>query len=180
MAELAKGGTSRSARTSSARTRPRACLSGTSSAPSGAIRSRIRSRACATVSTGGWRLSIVPVAVFELWRAALAVGDDVLVEPGGDHLVRHRARNSELREALDLVGHDLVAGGLDGCDHVSDRRAGFCPATTVLGDRLDRDLGLRFLGSFRFGVFRLYGHGMLHLNTGIAFKRTRSGSRARA
>src|SRR3989449_1972347 len=168
MAELVKGGTSRSAWTSSARTRPRACVRETSSAASGAIRSRIRSRACATVSTGAGGLSIVPVAVFELGRAALAVGDHVLVEPGGDHLVRHRTRNPQLREALDLVGHNLIAGGFDGRDHVIDRRAGFWPTGTVFGSgRLGWDLGLRFLGSFRLAVFRLFGHGMLHLNTGL-------------
>src|SRR2546428_11388885 len=111
MAEFVKGGTSRSARTSSASTRPRACARGTFSAASGAIRSRIRSRACATVSTGAEDLSIVPVAVFELRRAALAVGGDVLVEPRTGHLVLHRPPNPQLRESLDLVGHDPVAGG---------------------------------------------------------------------
>src|SRR5207302_6995718 len=168
MAEFVKGGTSRSARTSSASTRPRACARGTSSAASGAIRSRIRSRACATVSTGAADLSIVPVAVFELGRAALAVGDDVLVEPGSDHLVRHRTRNPQLREGLDLVGHDLVAGGFDGRDHIIDRRAGLWPTAPVFGSgHLRRDLSLRLLGSFRLAVFCLFGHGMLHLNTGI-------------
>src|SRR5438876_5635405 len=123
MAELAKGGTSRSAWTSSARARPWAWVRGTSSASSGATRSRICARACATVSAVDGGLSIVPVAVFELGRSALTIGDHVLMEAGGDHLVRHRPRNSEFAEALDLVGHDLVAGGLDGCDHVIDRRA---------------------------------------------------------
>src|SRR3989442_1387960 len=167
MAELVRGGTSPSAWTSSASPRPRACVRGTSSAATGAIRSRIRSRACATVSTGAGDLSIVPVAVFELGRAALAVGDHVLVEPGGDHLVRHRPRNPQLREALDLVGHHLIAGGFDGRDYVIDRRAGFRPTATVFSSgRLGWDLGLRFLGSFRLAVFRLFRHGMLHLNTG--------------
>src|SRR2546430_9313097 len=114
MAEFVKGGTSRSARTSSASTRPRACARGTSSAASGAIRSRIRSRACATVSTGAADLSIVPVAVFELRRAALPVGDDLPVEPGSHHPVCHRPRDPHLHEGLYLVGHDLVAGGFDG------------------------------------------------------------------
>src|SRR2546428_13951892 len=109
MAEFVKGGTSRSARTSSASTRPRACARGTSSAARGAIPSRIRSRACATVSTGAADLSIVPVAVFELGRAALAVGDDVLVGPGGDHLVRHRTRNPPPPEGPDFVVHDPFA-----------------------------------------------------------------------
>src|SRR5438094_28082 len=179
MAELAKGGTSRSAWTSSARTRPWPWVSVTSSASSGATRSRIRARACATVSAVGGGLSIVPVAVFELGRSALTIGDHVLMEAGGDHLVRHRARNSEFAECLDLVGHDLVAGGLDGCDHVIDRRARLCPTGTVFGGCLYGDLGLRFLGSFRFAVFGLFGHGMLHLTTGIEFRPTPSGSPAR-
>src|SRR5205809_5362650 len=173
MAELAKGGTSRSAWTSSARTRPRACVRGTSSASSRAIRSRIRSRACATVSTSrSSDLPIVPVAVFELGRSALTIGDHVLVEAGGDHLVRHRARNSEFGETLDLVGHDLVPGSLDSSDHVIDRRACLWHTGTVFGSCLYRDLGLRFLGRFRPSVFGLFSHGMLHLTTGIEFRPT--------
>src|SRR5438128_1180480 len=167
MAELAKGGTSRSAWTSSARMRPWACVIGTSSASSGATRSRIRSRACATVSTSRFSdLPIVPVAVFELGGSALTIGDHVLVEAGGDHLVRHRARNSEFGETLDLVGHDLVTGSLDGSDHVIDRRARLWPTGTVFGSCLYWDLGLRFLGRFRFSVFGLFSHGMFHLTTG--------------
>src|ERR1700680_2775038 len=125
MAELAKGGTSRSERTASARTRPRACVNATSSLPSAVICSRIRSRAWATVSNGrGSLLPIVPVAVFELGSATFAVGHDVLVEPRSDHLVGHGARDTELGEALDLVGHDLVARSFDGGDHIVDRSAG--------------------------------------------------------
>src|ERR1700736_4562428 len=165
MAEFVNGGTSRSERTSSVSTRPRASIRGVSWASRTVMRARIRSRAWATVRRGGCLgLSIVPVTVFELGPAAFAVGDDVLVETGSDHLVRHRARDSELGEGFDLVGHDLVARRLDGGDHVIDRgpRLGGA-AGTVLGGDLRRDLGLRLLGGFRLSVFGLFGHGMFHL-----------------
>src|SRR3977135_3645358 len=122
MAEFVNGGTSRSERTGSASTRPRASISGVSSALRGRAREGIGSRAWATVRRGGFSgLPIVPVTVFELGPAAFAVGDDVLVESGGDHLVRHRTWDAELGEGLDLVGHDLDARRLDGGDHIIDR-----------------------------------------------------------
>src|ERR1700716_304092 len=125
MAEFAKGGTSRSERSSCARTRPRASVRARVSASSAATRSRIRSRAWATVSNGrGSLLPIVPVTVLELGSATFAVGYDVLVESGGDHLVRHGTRNAEFRKGLDLVGHDLVAGAFNGRDHIVDGGAG--------------------------------------------------------
>src|SRR6266849_10866955 len=103
------------------------------------MRERIRSRAWATVRRGGLGLPIVPVTVFELGPAAFAVGDDVLVETGSDHLVSHRTWDSELGERLDLVGHDLVARRLDGGDHVIDRgpHLGYA-AGTVLGSHFRR------------------------------------------
>src|SRR5207237_6913046 len=109
MAEFVKGGTSRSEVTSSASTRPRASTRGVSWASRTVMRERIRSRAWATVRRGGFcGLPIVPVTVFELGPAALAVGDDVLVETGCDHLVGHGTWDPELGEGLDLVGHDFV------------------------------------------------------------------------
>src|SRR2546429_2834055 len=118
MAEFVNGGTSRSEVTSSASTRPRASASGISWASRTAMRERIRSRAWATVRRGGFcGLPIVPVTVFELGPAALAIGDDILVETGCDHLIGHGTWDPELGEGLDLVGHDLVAAGLDGADH---------------------------------------------------------------
>src|SRR2546428_489192 len=54
---------------------------------------------------------------------------------------------------MDLLGQDAATGLRQG---------------DVFGSaRLGWDLGLRFLGSFRLAVFRLFGHGMLHLNTGL-------------
>jgi len=81
------------------------------------------------------------VAVFELGSATFAVGHDVLVETSGDHLVRHRTRNAELGEGLDLVGHNLVARAFDGGDHVVDRGAGLGGAAGAVlgGDLLIRD-----------------------------------------
>src|ERR1700730_879765 len=168
MAEFVNGGTSRSERTSSARTRPRASIRGVSWASRTVMRARIRSRAWATVRRGGCLgLPIVPVTVFELGPAAFAVGDDVLVETGSDHLVRHRTWDSELGEGLDLVSHDFVASRLDGRDHVIDRGPRLGSATgAVLGRHHRRDLGLRLLGSFRLSVFGFFGHGMFHLTTG--------------
>src|SRR3984893_1737888 len=168
MAEFVNGGTSRSERTSSARTRPRASIRGVSWASRTVMRERIRSRAWATVRRGGCSgLPIVPVTVFELGPAALAVGDDVLVETGSDHLVRHRTRDPELGQGLDLVSHDLVARGLDGGDHIVDRRTGLAGATrAVFGSHLRGDLGLRLLAGFCLSVFGFFGHGMFHLTTG--------------
>src|SRR2546422_11228742 len=124
MAEFVNGGTSRSEATSPASTCPRACSSGVSWASRTVMLERIRSRAWATVRRGGFcGLPIVPVTVFELGPAALAVGDDVLVETGCDHLVGHGTWDPEFGEGLDLVGHDFVARGLDGGDHVIDRSA---------------------------------------------------------
>src|SRR5438105_3848523 len=124
MAEFVNGGTSRSEATSSASTRPRASTSGVSWASRTVMRERIRSRAWATVRRGGFcGLPIVPVTVFELGPAALAVGDDVLVETGRDHLVRHGTWYAELGDGLDLVGQDVAAGGLHRCDAVHARRA---------------------------------------------------------
>src|SRR6266851_7878278 len=164
MAEFVKGGTSRSERTSSASTRPRASNRGVSWASRTAMRERIRSRAWATVRRGGLGLAIVPVTVFELGPAAFAVGDDVLVETGSDHLVSHRTGDSKLGEGLDLVGHDLVACTLDGGDHVIDggTRLGSA-AGSVLGSDLRGDLGLRLLGGFCLSVFGLFGHRINHL-----------------
>src|SRR5713101_7531664 len=127
-------------------------------------RARSRSRAWATVRRRGLGLPIVPVTVFELGPAAFAVGDDVLVETGSDHLVSHGTWDSELGEGLDLVGHDLVAGGLDGGDHVIDggTRLGSA-AGAVLGGDLRGDLGLRLLGGFCLSVFGLFGHRIIHL-----------------
>src|SRR5438105_97850 len=168
MAEFVNGGTSRSEATSSASTRPRASTSGVSWASRTVMRERIRSRAWATVRRAGFcGLPIVPVTVFEFGAAALAVGDDVLVETGRDHLVGHGTWDPELGEGLDLVGHDLVARGLDGGDHVIDRRAGLGGTTRpVLRGDLRGDLGLRFLAGFRLSVFGLFGHGIFHLTTG--------------
>src|ERR1700674_1538251 len=168
MAEFLNGGTSRSECTFSARTRPRAAVSGVSWASRTVVRERIRSRAWATVRRGGFSgLPIVPVTVFELGPAAFAVGDDVLVETGSDHLVRHRTGDSQLGERFDLVSHDLVARRFDGSDHVIDRGPRLGRATgAVLGRHLRRDLGLRLLGSFRLSVFGFFGHGMFHLTTG--------------
>src|SRR5205807_3583560 len=165
IAELAKGGTSRSERTSSASTRPRACVRATGSGSSAAIRSRIRSRAWATVSNGRAScLPIVPVAVFELGSATFAVGHDVLVEARGDHLVRHGTRNAELGEGLDLIGHDLVARAFDGGDHVIDRGTGLGRAAgAVLGGDLRGHFRYRFLRGLRLAVLGLFGHRILHL-----------------
>src|SRR5213082_1654946 len=99
MAEFVNGGTSRSEVMSPASTCPRASASGISWASRTVMRERIRSRACATVRRGGFcGLPIVPVTVFELGPAALAVGDDVLVETGGDHLIGHGTWDPELGE----------------------------------------------------------------------------------
>src|SRR5437764_3213614 len=115
MAEFVNGGTSLSEVTSSASTRSRASTRGVSWASRTVMRERIRARAWATVRRGGFcGLPIVPVTVFELGPAALAVGDDVLVETGCNHLVGHGAWNPELGEGLDFVGHGLSARGLDG------------------------------------------------------------------
>src|SRR5258708_4971300 len=46
----------------------------------------------------------------------------LLVEPAGDHLVRHRLGNAELGERLHLVGHDLVSGSLDSSQNLFDGR----------------------------------------------------------
>src|SRR6266852_6053242 len=181
MAEFVNGGASRSERTSSARTRPRASKRGVSWASRTEMRARIRSRAWATVRRRGLGLPIVPVTVFELGPAAFAVGDDVLVETGSDHLVSHGTWDSELGEGLDLVGHDLVAGGLDGGDHVIDRGTRLGSATgAVFGRDLRGDLGLRLLGGFCLSVFGLFGHGMFHLTTGIELRRTPSNEPPRA
>src|SRR5260370_39086560 len=45
----------------------------------------------------------------------------LLVEPAGDHLVSHRLGYAELGERLHLVRHHLVAGRLDGGEHLFDR-----------------------------------------------------------
>src|SRR5881396_1930154 len=168
MAEFVNGGTSRSEATSSASTRPHASTNGVSCASRMLIRERIRSRAWATVRRGGFSgLPIVPVTVFELGPAALAVSDDVLVETGCHHLIGHSARDPELGQGLDLVCHDLVASRLDRGDHVIDRRARLGGAAgAVFGRDLRGDLRLRFLAGFRLSVFGLFGHGMFHLTTG--------------
>src|SRR5256886_17282783 len=130
MAEFVNGGTSRSEVMSPASTWPRASSSGVSWASRTVTRERIRSRAWATVRRGGFcGLPIVPVTVFELGPAALAVGDDVLGETGCDHLVGHGAWNPELGEGLDFVGHDFDAGGLASSDRGIARRA--CPGGTA-------------------------------------------------
>src|SRR5438552_12360834 len=182
MAEFVNGGTSRSEETSPASTRPRASISGVSWASRTVTRERIRSRACATVRRGGFcGLPIVPVTVFELGPAALAVGDDVLVETGRDHLISHGTWDSELGEGLDLVGHDLVARGLDGGDHVIDRSAHLGGAArAVFASDLRGELGRRFLADFGLGVLRLFGHRMFHLTIGIELRRTRSSGPPRA
>src|SRR3979411_1726402 len=121
MAEFVNGGTSRSERTGSASTRPRASISGVSSALRTVTRERIRSRAWATVRRGGFfGLPIVPVTVFELGPATFAVGNERRVETGGNHLVGHGTGDPQLGEGLDLISHDFVARGLDGGDHVID------------------------------------------------------------
>src|SRR2546425_4344743 len=168
MAEFVNGGTSRSEDTSPASTRPRASTNEVSWASRMVMRERIRSRAWATVRRGGFSgLPIVPVTVFELGPAAFAVGDDVLVETGRHHLIGHGTWDTELGQGLDLVGHDLVACGLDGGDHVIDRGARLGGAArAVFGGDLRGDLGLRFLAGFRLSVFGLFGHGIVHLTTG--------------
>jgi hypothetical protein len=45
-----------------------------------------------------------------------------LVEPAGDHLVRHGLGNAELGERLHLVGHDLVSRSLNGSENLFDGR----------------------------------------------------------
>src|SRR5207245_2078229 len=125
MAELGNGGTSQPDVMSSARTRPAADSIGISSGSRAGILARIRSQASWTVSTRSAyrdgerveeprRLPVVPVAGLELGRSAFAVGDHVLVEAGGHHLVGHGPRDPQLDQRLDLVGHHLVAGRLDG------------------------------------------------------------------
>jgi len=47
-----------------------------------------------------------------------------LTVPVGHHLVGHGLGEAELDEALDLVGHDLVAGGLDRGDEIFDGDGG--------------------------------------------------------
>src|SRR5919201_1140731 len=160
MAELAKGGTSRVDRTSSASTRPAASFRVTSSASSTAIASRIRSRAWATVSNGRVPdLPIVPVAVFELRTAGVAVGHDVLVEAGCNHLIRHSAWNPKFGKTLHFIGHDLVAGGLDGGDHIVERGPRLGRGTAaILGGGLHGHLDLRFLGGLRLAVLGLFSH----------------------
>src|SRR5438132_8098783 len=118
------------------------------------MRERIRSRAWATVRRGGFSgLPIVPVTVFELGPAALAVGDDVLVETGCDHLVGHGTWDPELGEGLDLVGHDLVTRGLDGGDHVIDRGACLgCTARAIFCSHLRGDFCLGVLAGFYLSV----------------------------
>src|SRR5947208_16699164 len=99
MAEFVNGGTSRSEETSPASTRPRASISGVSWASRTVTRERIRSRASATVRRGGFcGLPIVPVTVFELGPAALAVGDDVLAETSRDHVIRNGPAGSQAGE----------------------------------------------------------------------------------
>src|SRR5256885_15334980 len=168
MAEFVNGGTSRSEVTSSASTHPRASTRGVSWASRTAMRERIRARAWTTVRRAGFcGLPIVPVTVFELGPAALAVGDDILVETGCDHLIGHGTGDPELGEGLDLVGHDLVARRLDGGDHVIDCGARLGGAArAVFGSDLRRHLSLRFLADFRLSVFGLFGHGIFHLTTG--------------
>src|SRR6266704_3404565 len=45
----------------------------------------------------------------------------LLVESAGDHLVGHSLRDAELRQRLDLVGHELVAGGWMAADYAPDK-----------------------------------------------------------
>ena len=52
----------------------------------------------------------------------LALGP--LTVPLGHHLVRDGLREAQLDEALHLVGHDLVAGGLDRGDEILDGDGG--------------------------------------------------------
>src|SRR5438552_10937492 len=134
------------------------------------MRERIRSRAWATVRSGGFSLlPIVPVTVFELGPAALTVGHDILVEAGRDHLVRHGTGDPELGQGLDLVGHHLVASGLDRGNHVIDGGAGLGGAAgAVFGGRLRRDLGLRLLRGLQLSVFGLFGHGIFTFPLGCA------------
>ena len=54
--------------------------------------------------------------------ALLALGP--LTVPLGHHLVRHGLGETELDEALHLVGHDLVTGGLDRGDEILDGNGG--------------------------------------------------------
>src|SRR6266849_10110359 len=133
MAEFANGGTSQPDVMSSARTRPAADSFGISSGSRVGILARMRSRASWTLSTrsayregkrveGPRRLPVVPVAGLELGRSAFAVGDHVLVEAGGHHLVGHGSRDPQLDQRLDLVGHHLIAGCLDGGDHIVNGR----------------------------------------------------------
>src|SRR5207245_8647698 len=136
MAEFAKGGTSQAEVMSSASTHPVADSSEICSGSRVAIFARMRSRASWTVSTRSAyrdgkrveeprRLPVVPVAGLELGRSAFAVGDHVLVEAGGHHLVGHGSRDPQLDQRLDLVGHHLVAGCLDGGDHIVNGRVHF-------------------------------------------------------
>src|SRR5579875_4099896 len=60
--------------------------------------------------------SLVPragAAGLEGVRFALVLPWRLLMETAGDHLIRHRLGDAQLRQRLDLIGHHLVTGGLD-------------------------------------------------------------------
>jgi hypothetical protein len=60
----------------------------------------------------------VPLPVLEAGRAAAFLFVDLEVKTGGDVLLRHVPRQAQLDQGANLVGHDLVAGCLDGGNDV--------------------------------------------------------------
>jgi hypothetical protein len=60
----------------------------------------------------------VPLPIFEAGRAAAFVFVDLEVKTGGDVLLRHVPGQAQLDQGANLVGHDLVAGCLDGRNDV--------------------------------------------------------------
>src|SRR5712691_13326812 len=73
----------------------------------------------------GWLAYLFPGGRVALKRIGLGLFlvPNLLVEPAGDHLIGHRLRDPQLGKGLDLVGHDLVAGRLDGSKHLFDGRS---------------------------------------------------------
>jgi hypothetical protein len=69
----------------------------------------------------------VPLPVFELRGATAFLLVYLEVKTGGDGLLGHVLGKPELDEGSDLVGHDLVACGLDGRDDVVDEHAPILP-----------------------------------------------------
>src|SRR5216684_1793220 len=72
----------------------------------------------------GWLADLFPGGGVALKRIGLGLFlvPHLLVEPAGDHLVSHRLGDAQLGERLDLVGHDLVAAGLDRRQYLFDGR----------------------------------------------------------